>query len=55
MLCYLRGYTELAICAIAALMACENGIELPVGEQKREESEKLHFHEKSIGKPAAWR
>jgi RsiW-degrading membrane proteinase PrsW (M82 family) len=50
MLCYLRVYTELAIRAKAALMARENGIELPVGERTREKFEELHFLEKSIGK-----
>jgi RsiW-degrading membrane proteinase PrsW (M82 family) len=50
MLCYLRVYTELAIRAKAALMARENGIELPVGERTREKFEELHFLERSIGK-----
>jgi len=50
MLCYLRVYTELAIRAKAALMARENGIELPVGERTREKFEELRFLEKSIGK-----
>jgi RsiW-degrading membrane proteinase PrsW (M82 family) len=50
MLCYLRVYTELAIRAKAALMARENGLELPVGERTREKFEELHFLEKSIGK-----
>jgi RsiW-degrading membrane proteinase PrsW (M82 family) len=50
MLCYLRVYTELAIRAKAALMARENGIDLPVGERTREKFEELHFLEKSIGK-----
>ncbi|MBT8053940.1 MAG: PrsW family intramembrane metalloprotease [Xanthomonadales bacterium] len=50
MLCYLRVYTELAIRAKAALIARENGIELPVGERTREKFEELHFLEKSIGK-----
>jgi len=50
MLCYLRVYTELAIRAKAALMARENGIELPVGERTREKFEELHFLEKSIGR-----
>jgi hypothetical protein len=50
MLCYLRIYTELAIRAKAALMARENGLELPVGERTREKFEELHFLEKSIGK-----
>lgn len=50
MLCYLRVYTELAIRAKAALMARENGIELPVGERTREKFAELHFLEKSIGK-----
>jgi RsiW-degrading membrane proteinase PrsW (M82 family) len=50
MLCYLRVYTELAIRAKAALMARENGIELPVGERTREKFAELHFLERSIGK-----
>jgi len=50
MLCYLRVYTELAIRAKAALMARENGFNLPVGERTREKFEELHFLEKSIGK-----
>jgi len=50
MLCYLRVYTELAIRAKAALMARENGIDLPVGERTREKFEELHFLEKSIGR-----
>jgi len=50
MLCYLRVYTELALRAKAALMARENGLELPVGERTREKFEELHFLEKSIGK-----
>jgi len=50
MLCYLRVYTELAIRAKAALMARENGIELPVGERTREKFEELRYLEKSIGK-----
>jgi len=50
MLCYLRVYTELAIRAKAALMARENGLDLPVGERTREKFEELHFLEKSIGK-----
>ena len=50
MLCYLRVYTELAIRAKAALMARENGLELPVGERTREKFDELHFLEKSIGK-----
>lgn len=50
MLCYLRVYTELALRAKAALMARENGLELPVGERTREKLEELHFLEKSIGK-----
>jgi hypothetical protein len=50
MLCYLRVYTELAIRAKAALMARENGIELPVGERTREKFEELHYLEQSIGK-----
>ena len=50
MLCYLRVYTELAIRAKAALMARENGIELPVGERTREKFEELRFLEQSIGR-----
>jgi len=50
MLCYLRVYTELAIRAKAALIARENGLELPVGERTREKFEELHFLEESIGK-----
>ncbi len=50
MLCYLRVYTELAIRAKAALIARENGLELPVGERTREKFEELHYLEKSIGK-----
>ena len=50
MLCYLRVYTELAIRAKAALMARENGLELPVGERTREKFEELRFLEQSIGK-----
>lgn len=50
MLCYLRVYTELAIRAKAALMARENGFELPVGERTREKLEELRYLEKSIGK-----
>ena len=50
MLCYLRVYTELAIRAKAALIARENGFDLPVGERTREKFEELHFLEKSIGK-----
>jgi len=50
MLCYLKVYTELAIRAKAALIARENGLELPVGERTREKLEELHFLEKSIGK-----
>jgi hypothetical protein len=50
MLCYLRVYTELAIRAKAALIARENGIELPVGERTREKFEELHYLEESIGK-----
>ena len=50
MLCYLRVYTELAIRAKAALMARENGLELPVGERTREKFEELRFLERSIGK-----
>jgi protease PrsW len=50
MLCYLRVYTELAIRAKAALIARENGLELPVGERTREKLEELQFLEKSIGK-----
>lgn len=50
MLCYLRVYTELAIRAKAALMARENGLDLPVGERTREKFEELRFLEKSIGK-----
>jgi len=36
--------------AKAAMMARENGIELPVGERTREKFEELRFLEKSIGK-----
>lgn len=50
MLCYLRVYTELAIRAKAALIARENGLDLPVGERTREKFEELHFLEQSIGK-----
>ena len=50
MLCYLRVYTELAIRAKAALIARENGLELPVGERTREKFEELRFLERSIGK-----
>lgn len=50
MLCYLRVYTELAIRAKAALMARENGLELPVGERTRARFEELSYLEKSIGK-----
>jgi RsiW-degrading membrane proteinase PrsW (M82 family) len=50
MLCYLRVYTELAIRAKAALIARENGLELPVGERTREKFEELRFLEQSIGK-----
>lgn len=50
MLCYLRVYTELAIRAKAALIARENGIELPVGERTREKFQELHFLEESIGR-----
>lgn len=50
MLCYLRVYTELAIRAKAALIARENGIELPVGDRTREKFEELRFLEDSIGK-----
>lgn len=50
MLCYLRVYTELAIRAKAALIARENGLEIPVGARTREKFEELHFLEKSIGK-----
>lgn len=49
MLCYLRVYTELAIRAKAALIARENGFELPVGERTREKLEELRFLENSIG------
>lgn len=50
MLCYLRVYTELAIRAKAALIARENGLNLPVGERTREKFEELRFLEESIGK-----
>ena len=50
MLCYLRIYTELAIRAKAALIARENGLELPVGERTRANFEELRYLEKSIGK-----
>ena len=50
MLCYLRIYTELAIRAKAALIARENGLELPVGERTRANLEELRYLEKSIGK-----
>ncbi len=50
MLCYLRVYTELAIRAKAALIARENGLDIPVGERTREKFEELHYLEKSIGK-----
>jgi RsiW-degrading membrane proteinase PrsW (M82 family) len=50
MLCYLRVYTELAIRAKAALIARENGFELPVGERTREKFQELHYLEESIGK-----
>ena len=50
LLCYLRVYTELAIRAKAALIARENGLELPVGERTREKFEELRYLEKSIGK-----
>jgi RsiW-degrading membrane proteinase PrsW (M82 family) len=50
MLCYLRVYTELAIRAKAALIARENGLEIPVGERTRANLEELHYLEKSIGK-----
>lgn len=50
MLCYLRIYTELAIRAKAALMARENGLDLPVGERTRANFEELAYLEKSIGK-----
>jgi RsiW-degrading membrane proteinase PrsW (M82 family) len=50
MLCYLRVYTELAIRAKAALIARENGLEVPVGERTREKFQELRFLEESIGK-----
>lgn len=50
MLCYLRVYTELAIRAKAALIARENGFEVPVGERTRARFEELRYLEKSIGK-----
>lgn len=50
MLCYLRVYTELAIRAKAALIARENGLEVPVGERTRANFEELKYLEKSIGK-----
>jgi RsiW-degrading membrane proteinase PrsW (M82 family) len=50
MLCYLRVYTELAIRAKAALIARENGLDLPVGERTREKFEELRYLENSIGK-----
>ncbi|MFC1688906.1 PrsW family intramembrane metalloprotease [Pseudomonadota bacterium] len=50
MLCYLRVYTELALRAKAALIARENGLELPVGERTREKFEELRYLENSIGK-----
>ena len=50
MLCYLRVYTELAIRAKAALIARENGFEVPVGERTRARFEELLYLEKSIGK-----
>jgi len=50
MLCYLRVYTELAIRAKAALIARENGLELPMGERTRARFEELRYLEKSIGR-----
>jgi RsiW-degrading membrane proteinase PrsW (M82 family) len=50
MLCYLRVYTELAIRAKAALIARENGLELPVGERTRARFEELRYLERSIGR-----
>ena len=50
MLCYLRVYTELAIRAKAALIARENGLEIPVGDRTRANFEELKYLEKSIGK-----
>jgi RsiW-degrading membrane proteinase PrsW (M82 family) len=50
MLCYLRIYTELAIRAKAALIARENGLEIPVGERTRANFEELRYLEGSIGK-----
>ena len=50
MLCYLRVYTELAIRAKAALIARENGLDLPVGERTRARFEELRYLEKSIGR-----
>jgi RsiW-degrading membrane proteinase PrsW (M82 family) len=50
MLCYLRIYTELAIRAKAALIARENGFEMPVGERTRANFEELEYLEKSIGR-----
>lgn len=50
MLCYLRVYTELAIRAKAALIARENGLEVPIGERTKARFEELHYLEKSIGK-----
>jgi RsiW-degrading membrane proteinase PrsW (M82 family) len=50
MLCYLRVYTELAIRAKAALIARENGLELPVGERTRARFDELRYLERSIGR-----
>ena len=50
MLCYLRVYTELAIRAKAALIARENGLDLPVGERTRARFDELRYLERSIGR-----
>jgi hypothetical protein len=50
MLCYLRVYTELAIRAKAAMIARENGLDLPVGERTRARFDELRYLERSIGR-----
>jgi len=49
MLCYLRNYLELSICAKGALLMQECGFKIPVDETVREKIVELDYLEKSIG------
>lgn len=50
LLCYLRVYVELALCAKGLLMMRENGIDAPVDNETRAKLEEMQYLERSVGR-----